>query len=130
MINTSQFLRFLLAGGLSTLVNFGSRFIFSCFFSYGLSIFLAYLIGMLVAFLLMRGRVFAVTHQALAPQILKFTVVNMLGLIQTLIISLFLAHHLLPWLGITQHVEALAHFMGLCPLVLTSYVGHKFVSFR
>ena len=125
-----QFLRFLIAGGVAAAANFGSRFVFSGFFEYGLAVFLAYLVGMLVAFLLMRGHVFDASAGPLAPQIVKFVGVNVLAVLQTLVISVLLARWLLPSLGVIDQAEALAHFVGVLVPVVTSYFGHKLLTFR
>jgi len=129
---TSEFPRFLIAGGIAAGANFGSRFIFSIFFSYGAAVFFAYVVGMLVAFLLMRGQVFNARNGLLAPQVTKFVGVNVLAVLQTLVISLLLARWLLPKVGITDQVEAeaLGHFVGVLVPVVTSYFGHKFLTFR
>ena len=125
-----QFLKFLLAGGLAAGANFGSRFIFSFFFSYSLAICFAYFTGMLVAFLLMRKHVFDAKEGNLAKQISMFIGVNVLALLQTVAISLILARSLLPKLGNFEYAEALAHFLGVLAPAVTSYFGHKFLTFR
>ena len=129
---TPEFLRFLLAGGIAAAANFGSRFIFSNFFSYGLAVFAAYLVGMLVAFLLMRGHVFNARNGSFLPQVTKFIGVNVLAVLQTLVISLLLAGWLLPNIGITDQVkaEAIAHLVGVLVPVVSSYFGHKLLTFR
>lgn len=127
---TPQFLRFLVAGGIAAGANFGSRFVFSIFFDYGIAVVLAYLIGMLVAFLLMRGHVFNASRGSLAPQVAKFAAVNLLAVLQTLAISLLLARWLLPSMGFVDHAEALAHLVGVLVPVVTSYFGHKLLTFR
>ena len=125
-----QFLRFLVAGGIAAVANVGSRFVLSMFFSYGVAVFFAYLVGMLVAFLLMRGHVFSAIQGPLAPQVTKFVGVNLLAAFQTLVISLLMARWLLPSVGIQNHVEALGHLVGVLVPVITSYFGHKFLTFR
>lgn len=125
-----EFLRFLLAGGIAAAANFGSRFIFSNFFSYSVAVFAAYLVGMLVAFLLMRGHVFNASQGPLAPQVTKFIGVNVLAVLQTLAISLLMVRWALPSVGITEHAEALGHLVGVLVPVVTSYFGHKFLTFR
>lgn len=125
-----EFPRFLIAGGIAAAANFGSRFIFSNFFSYSVAVFVAYLVGMLVAFLLMRGHVFNASHGPLAPQVTKFVGVNVLAVLQTLAISLVMARWALPSVGITEHAEALGHLVGVLVPVVTSYFGHKFLTFR
>ncbi|MGA9032719.1 MAG: GtrA family protein, partial [Sulfuricaulis sp.] len=110
--------------------NYGSRFLFSRWVSYEQAIVLAYLVGMFVAFLLMRGHVFEAKGKALAPQVAKFVGVNILALSQTLIISVVLARWVLPTLGIDEHAKALAHLVGVLVPVVTSYFGHKIFTFR
>ncbi|MDM0067672.1 GtrA family protein [Variovorax sp. J31P207] len=130
VLPNSQFIRFLLAGGLAAAANYGSRFVFSLWLGYGVAIVLAYLVGMLVAFVLMRHHVFSGRGGALTPQVLKFAAVNVLAVLQTLIISLLLARWLLPLLGVVDHVEAIGHLVGVAVPAVTSYFGHRMLTFR
>lgn len=125
-----RLLRFLFAGGIAAAANFGSRFIFSLWCNFEVAIVLAYLVGMLVAFLLMRGYVFDACGKSLAPQIIKFTIVNLLAVLQTLVISVALARWGLPAIGIHSDTEALGHLVGVLVPVGTSYVGHRLATFR
>ncbi len=125
-----QFFCFLFAGGIAAGANYGSRFLFSRWVGYEQAIVLAYLVGMLVAFMLMRGHVFEAKDKAIASQVAKFVGVNILAVLQTLIISVVLARWLLPGWGIVDHAEALAHLAGVLVPVVTSYFGHKFLTFR
>jgi putative flippase GtrA len=125
-----QFVRFLLAGGIAAAANYGSRFLFSCWVVYEQAIVLAYLVGMVVAFILMRGHVFAAKGRVLAPQVVKFVGINILAVTQTLLISVVLARWVLPALGVVDHAEALAHLAGVLVPVVTSYFGHKLLTFR
>jgi putative flippase GtrA len=124
-----QFARFLVAGGLAAGSNFGSRFVFSIFLPYSASIVFAYLVGMVVAFLLMRGHVFDARNGSVLPQVVKFTMINALAVLQTLVISLPLASWLSRWVSVDQS-EALAHLIGVLVPVVTSYFGHKYLTFR
>jgi putative flippase GtrA len=121
---------FLVAGGIAAAANYGSRFGFSAWFSYPVAIVLAYLVGMVVAFLLMRQYVFEGGGKPLGPQVLRFMLVNAAAVLQTLIVSLVLARWLLPLLGVTQHVEAIAHAVGVAVPVVTSYFGHRLATFK
>jgi putative flippase GtrA len=121
---------FLVAGGIAAAANYGSRFGFSLWFSYPVAIVLAYLVGMTVAFLLMRQYVFDGRGKALPPQVWRFTLVNALAVLQTLVVSLVLARWLLPALGVTQHAEAIAHAVGVAVPVVTSYFGHRLATFK
>lgn len=125
-----QFVRFLLAGGVAAAANYGSRFLFSAWMSYPAAITCAYLVGMAVAFVLMRRYVFAAGGQPVLPQVLKFAVINVLALLQTLAVSLLLAQWLLPALGVQAYLEAIAHFVGVVVPVFTSFIGHRKATFR
>ncbi len=125
-----QFIRFLFAGGLAAAANFGSRFLYSKYLDYELAIVAAYLTGMLIAFLLMRGHVFRAKKGRLLPQIFKFILVNLAAVGQTLAISLSLVKWGLPYIGIFVHTEAIAHLAGVLFPAITSFFGHKFLTFR
>ncbi|MBE7942223.1 MULTISPECIES: GtrA family protein [Ramlibacter] len=127
---SAQFVRFVVAGGLAAAANYGSRFLFSVWLPYALAITCAYLVGMTVAFLLMRKHVFSAVGQPLLPQVVKFAVVNLFALVQTLVVSLVLARWGLPALGVRQHVESIAHLVGVVVPVFTSFVGHRQLTFR
>lgn len=129
MLN-SQFIRFLFAGGVAAAANYGSRFLFSIWLSYGPAIVLAYLVGMGVAFVLMRQHVFSAADGALGPQVVKFVAVNLLAVMQTLVISLVLARWVLPNVGVVTHAEAIAHLAGVLVPVATSYFGHRMLTFK
>lgn len=127
---TAQFLHFLLAGGIAAAANYGSRFVFSIWLPYSAAIVLAYLVGMFTAFILMRNKVFTASRQPLRVQIVRFTLVNVVAAFQTLVISLALARWLLPAMGVTEHAEAIGHLIGVVVPVVTSYFGHRFLTFR
>lgn len=125
-----RFALFLAAGAIAAAANYGSRFGFSLWFSYPVAIVLAYIVGMTVAFALMRQYVFEGGGKPLAPQIVRFGAVNMLAVAQTLVVSLLLARWLLPAAGVTAHAEAIAHAVGVAVPVVTSYFGHKMATFK
>jgi putative flippase GtrA len=125
-----QFTRFLIAGGLAAGVNYGSRFIFSIWLSFPAAILLAYCMGMVSAFLLMRRFVFDAHGRDLGAQVLKFLIVNVFAAAQTLLVSLLLVRWVLPLLSVTWQPEALAHAAGVAVPVLSSFVLHKRATFR
>ncbi|MCZ2497396.1 GtrA family protein [Xylophilus sp. Kf1] len=125
-----QFVRFLVAGGIAAAANFGSRFVFSRWFDYPVAIVLAYLVGMTVAFWLMRQRVFVDRHGPMLPQVAKFAVVNLVAVAQTLFISLALARWIFPAIGHVEHAQAMAHLVGVMVPVVSSYFGHRLLTFR
>lgn len=133
MINkffSTQFLLFVIAGGVSMMFNLGSRVVYSRWFDFSYAIFFAYLTGMLIAFLLFKFFVFNKSNQSTQNSAMFFVLVNLVGLLQTLTISLWLLHYLLPLLGVISYQEEIAHTIGLGSTVFTSYIGHKHWSFR
>ncbi len=125
-----QFAVFLLTGGVAALVNFGSRIAYSQWLGYSSAIIVAYVTGMITAFVLARIFVFRGGHNDVARSALIFTAVNAVAAVQTWLISLLLAYEVLPWAGVTRFVPEIAHAVGVMFPVFTSYLGHKFWSFR
>lgn len=125
-----QVVRFVAAGGLAAGANFGSRILLSHVFPYVMAIVIAYCIGMATAFILNRLFVFQRPTVSLQHQVLWFMLINLAAVAQTVLISVGLAYYLLPALGITRHTELLAHACGVAVPVVTSYFGHKHLSFR
>jgi putative flippase GtrA len=127
---SSAFVKFIIAGGFAAVINFSSRIGLSVFLGYETAIVIAYLIGMLTAFALNRRFVFESRQGRTAHQFFYFTLVNLFAIFQTLVVSLLLARMVLPWLGIEHGVEEIAHFFGICVPVFTSFLGHKYLSFK
>lgn len=125
-----QFMGFLLTGGIAAAVNFSSRIVFDLWMDYSAAIIIAYLIGMVTAFILAKLFVFKTSQQSFHRSALFFTLVNLVAVVQTWGISLLLAYHLLPWFGMTRFIPEIAHAFGVAVPVFTSYVGHKHWSFR
>lgn len=125
-----QFLLFLLVGGVAALVNFLSRIGYSPWLSFTPAIVLAYLTGMVTAFVLSRLFVFKQSTRPLHHSAFYFVLVNLLAVLQTWVVSTLLAFHLLPWLGVDVLRLEIAHAVGVAVPVFSSYFGHKYLSFR
>ena len=128
-MSRSQFPRFVLAGGLAALANMGSRILFNRFVPYVPAIVLAYLVGMLTAFVLNRRFVFPGASRSIHGQAFWFTLVNLGALAQTVAVSLLLSRWILPKIGWTYEPETLAHVVGVVVPVFTSYLGHRHLTF-
>ena len=89
----------------------------------------AFFVGLTSGFLLMRLYVFDGKEKPVVPQASKYAFINLLALAQTLIISVLLARWLLPIWGV-ESAEASAHLVGVLVPVVTSYFGHRFLTFR
>jgi putative flippase GtrA len=125
-----QFFIFLLTGGTAAAVNFGSRIVYNHWFSFSAAVILAYLTGMITAFILARLFVFTESRQDIRRSVLFFCLVNLVAIAQTWVISMGLAYYVLPAMGVTRFVPEIAHAVGVAVPVFTSYIGHKRLSFR
>jgi putative flippase GtrA len=122
---TSQFRRFLVAGGVAACANVGSRALFEHVVPYRVAVVLAYLVGMLVAYALTSTFVFMSESRRHGESSARFVLVNFLGMAQTWIVSVGLGDHLLPRIGVTEHAHAVAHLAGVATPVFTSFVLHR-----
>ena len=127
---SKQFVGFLLTGGAAAAVNFGSRILLNRWMDYSAAIVVAYLIGMATAFVLARLFVFKQSTQTLHRSAGFFVLINVFAIFQTWLVSIILARHLLPALGVNRFVPEIAHAIGVMVPVFSSYLGHKRWSFR
>jgi len=125
-----QFLLFLLTGGIAAAVNFSSRILYQFVVDFSFAVVLAYVTGMVTAFVLARTFVFTRSSSGTKKSFTWFTLVNLLAVLQTWGISLWLAYQVLPHIGIEAFRYEIAHAVGLIVPVLTSFIGHKYLSFR
>jgi putative flippase GtrA len=128
--SSNQFLVFLITGGIAALVNFGSRVIYNIVVDFSYAIIMAYLTGMVTAFILVKRYVFTQSSQKLNISIMFFSLVNLVAVAQTWLISMGLAYYLLPYFGIVGYVLEISHAVGISIPVFTSYLGHKYFSFK
>ncbi|CAN7433656.1 GtrA family protein [Paraburkholderia hospita] len=127
---SKDFLMFLLTGGFAAAVNWGSRIVYNIWMPYSAAIVVAYITGMVTAFILAKLFVFTKSTQSTARSVFFFTLVNLVAVLQTWAVSVALAYYVLPWAGFTWHTLDFAHLVGVAVPVFTSYIGHKKWSFR
>jgi putative flippase GtrA len=125
-----QFTRFLAAGAFAAGANVGSRILFSRWLTFESAVLCAFVVGLVAGFALMRTYVFAAGGRSLPGQVAWFVGVNLLGLAQTFLISVTLAQWALPALGIRAYAEVIGHFAGVITPIVTSYFGHRLITFR
>ncbi|MFP3873098.1 MAG: GtrA family protein [Thiohalophilus sp.] len=126
----TEFMQFLIVGGFAALVNFVSRIIINEWVGYRLAVVLAYLVGMLTAFILSKIYVFEKSGRHHWHELRDFTLVNLLAVVQVWLISVGLAEYLFPAIDYTFYAPEVAHLIGLAIPAVTSYLGHKYYSFR
>ena len=119
-----------MVGGLAAGINFVSRIGFSEFVSYRIAIILAYIIGMITAFILSKHYVFEQSGRPFKDELRDFTIVNIFAVIQVWLISVALAEYFFPYIYFNFYPEEVAHLIGLGIPAITSYFGHKHFSFR
>jgi putative flippase GtrA len=124
-----QFLKFLIAAGLSVPVNLGSRVLLSRVMPYEAAIVVSHLCGMLTAFLLTRSFVFERSGRRVSNELARFTLVNVLSVIVTWVVAVGLLRLVFPRVGFATHPELVAHIAGLGLASLTSFYGHRRYSF-
>lgn len=124
-----QFILFLVAGGTAALCNFGSRIVINKWLDFNISVILAYCLGMVVAYSLFRIFVFTERKTPVLSSTVKFVLVNVIAVIQTYFISVYLNMFLqahIDW----SYTEEIAHAVGIVVPVITSFIGHKYFSFK
>jgi len=129
---TSEFSRFLLAGGTAAVVNYISRAILGNYMSFSASIVVAYFLGMTTAFILFRFCVFSTPKQPLklSKQIPYFFLVNGFAIVQILIVSILVEKYALQSVANLFIRQEIAHFMGLLLPAISSFYGHKYLTYR
>jgi len=125
-----EFLVFLLTGGFAAGVNWVSRMIYNIWMPYSAAIVVAYITGMITAFILAKLFVFKSSTQSTGRSVLFFTLVNLVAVLQTWACSLGLAYYVFPKMGMTWHDRDIAHLIGVMIPVFSSYIGHKKWSFK
>ena len=124
-----RFVRFLAAGGFAALVNLVSRYLLTPLIGFEVSVVVAYLLGMAVAFTLFRTLVFGRSGASVATETYRFVIVNLVALTFVWAISVTLADVVFPAIGFRWHGEDIAHFIGTCVPAITSYIGHSNFTF-
>ena len=125
-----QFILFIITGGTSAVINILSRIILSEFFSFEFAILISYGIGMIIAFILAKRFVFLNSKKSTKKSFPAFALVNLISVIQTFFLSIFIKNWLIIFLDNLSFVELIAHTCGLGVLVFTSFYGHKYITFK
>ena len=126
----NRFVRFLLTGGCAALVNLGSRYVLNLFISFETAVAVAYLVGMVTAYVLARIFVFDKSGVAVATEFRRFVVVNLLSLAIVWVVSVGLAFTVFPAVDFRWHAEDVAHLIGVLSPSVVAYFAHKHYTFR
>jgi putative flippase GtrA len=126
----SNFLRFLLVGGVAAIANIGARALLADYMPFEYGVALAFLIGVSVAFTGNRTWVFTQSSTDWRVAYRRFFLVNVIALVQVWLVSVALYRLVFPLVGFTWHDELVAHVIGVLSPVVTSYYAHKHYSFK
>jgi len=127
----SRFIRYLMVGGVAASLNICSRIFYNFWTSYSVAIVLAHTTGMITTFLLARIYVFPESRLAApARSAFVFVLVNVFSGLQSWAVSILLAEHVLPALGVQHFIHEIAHVIGVAVSVLTNYFGNQRWAFR
>src|SRR5262245_20408808 len=122
---SGQFARFLAVGGVALVCHWISRFAFNAVVSYGWAIVLAYLVGILVAFVLNKIYVFPYSQRSLNFEMSFFFLVNVAAFPVVWIVAYALGEWLLVDYLPRQVALALAHGFAITLPVFVNYALHK-----
>jgi putative flippase GtrA len=126
---TSEFLKFLMTGGLAALANLASRYALNLVMPFEAAVVAAYLIGMTTAYILARLFVFQRSGRSVASEVRRFAIVNVVALVIVWLVSVGLARLLFPAVGFTWHADDIAHLIGVLSTAVSSYFGHRLYTF-
>nr|WP_305889116.1 GtrA family protein [Parvularcula maris] len=123
-------MKFLGLGAVAAGANYSSRFALDPFMPFELSVVLAYLVGMVVAFLLFRRFVFGDAGDGTWRQAGRFAAVNSVGALIAVGVSSLVARVVLPAIGWELYPFSVAHMVGVMAPTVASYLGHKFFTYK
>jgi len=128
-LKDNQFVRFLVVGGFSAALNFLSRIYFSNYVEFSFAVVLAFFVGLTTAFMLSKNYVFPKGKRSFVASFSYFLIINVIALALVWGSSLAMLHVVLPALHVVNNAEEIAHAVGICLPVITSYIAHKYITF-
>ena len=134
MTEHSRVLRFLVVGTLAAAVNWLARIALSAAFepqlTFEMAVVLSYAIGMVCGFALYRAYVFPEAGLPLAVQARRFIAVNLVSAAEVWVLAVVFVRVLFPALGFNLFAESVAHALAIAAGAVTSYAGHRLLTFR
>ena len=124
-----QFVRFVVAAGLSVPVNLGTRILFSRHMPYEAAIVLSHGCGMVTAYVLTRLFVFERSGRSTGSELGRFALVNGVSASQTWLVAVGLVRLVFPAIGFGVQPELVAHVVALGLASVTSFYAHRLYSF-
>lgn len=98
--------------------------------SFEIAVALAYLLGMITAYTLARMFVFSNSPDGIRNEFVRFTIVNAFALVVVWCVSVGLAKVVFPFVDFQWYAEDIAHIIGVLVPAVTSFLGHKYFTFK
>jgi putative flippase GtrA len=124
-----EFARFIAIGGLAVLVNLVSRYLLDFIMPFEAAVVLAYMVGMVFAFVLFQKLIFSGSGGLRSRRVIRFVKVNLLGAGLAWAVSSLMARLLLPAMGWDFRKFEVAHLVGVAAPAISSYFLHKHYTF-
>lgn len=125
---TRQFLTFIGVGVTAALANWCTRYALSQELNYSLSVLLAYLVGISVAFLLNRRFVFPGSPRPIAAQAREFLLINV-AFMPVVWVSALGFRYVLRHMELESIADGLAHALSLAVPAFGTFLLYKFFTF-
>ncbi|HEV7693297.1 MAG TPA: GtrA family protein [Hyphomonadaceae bacterium] len=125
-----RFAAFVATGSLAAATNLIARYLLDFVMPFELAVVLAYMAGMLVAFVLFQRMIFGHPGTPLRRRIIRFCQVNALGLAIAWVVSTLMARSVLPAMNWNFQPFEVAHLIGVAAPTFSSYFLHKSYTYR
>ncbi len=126
---TKQFIKFFTVGVSAALIHWLSRIILNLYFTFNISVLLAYFFGIGSAYVLNRIFVFPNSQKPIHEQIYKFLLINILFLPVVWFFSVFIYSLFLNF-SISFYPAAIAHGIAVSLPMLLTFILYKFFAFE
>ena len=125
-----QFPTFLITAGVAALANLASRYFLNLYIPFELSVFLAYCVGVVVAYTLAKYFVFVSRNKDLGLEFLRFIIVNVISLAIVWTVSVSLRNIIFPGFEMDFYPETGSHIIGGASPAIFSFFAHKTYTFN
>lgn len=126
----ADFARFVGIGAIAAFANLVARYLLDLFMPFEAAVIIAYMLGMMIAFIAFQKVIFGDPTTPLKRRIIRFSQVNMIGLALAWLVSTTLARIVLPFAGWTFHPFEFAHLAGVATPAFSSYILHRRYTYR
>ncbi len=130
LFKLKEFFCFVAVGALAAIANMVSRYFLDFVMVFELAVLIAYVIGMVIAFVLFQKLIFGAPDTPVKTRIFRFCVVNAVGAVLAVLVSSLMARVVFPSWGWTFHPAEIAHFIGVSVPAISSYFGHKLYTYK